>query len=498
MKPHTRASIAAASASLIGVMLATTVASNAQTWSWTYAAQTPNHPLLIARSSVSVSANSVHMEYTVPVANRNIVIESCITDLRDIQGATTIRTQGTRFLLIRFKPSRDASCASGKRPAVALPADDQQYIDGVAAAINKTCCTTARVAAGASAAPSAAQTPAAAASPTPPAASPSPSPPPLRLQDWVESEGLFSFVRIRNLSAARVTITGTATACRPTDSGCGPFSGSLQIDGGKTETVTTITSTDGARTPAFRYRYTASSGTQTASASGASGKSMPAGVSRISAQALRAAQAAALGTLRPASGDVATRPPAGDTATPGVPPRLIKRGSSRLAIGQTGTALVRLTIGANGMPQDATIVSITNEQLIAAAIETAVSSTYAPAMQNGHAVSAKYVATFSFDGEDPALSSIPLWKRPVPSPSAAQGTTPAATDATPLPNAVSPQPVAPSPQPDAPAAPNAGPSPSETPPSEQTPTPSPAQSPASRAGRTATLDGTARSRRSQA
>jgi outer membrane biosynthesis protein TonB len=90
-----------------------------------------------------------------------------------------------------------------------------------------------------------------------------------------------------------------------------------------------------------------------------------------------------------------------------------------LGIGQKGTALVRVSVGANGMPQNATIVKISNPQLVAAALETAVSSSYSPAMRNGRPVSGTYLATFGFDGEDPAVSSIPVWDRtPTPGPSA--------------------------------------------------------------------------------
>jgi TonB family protein len=91
--------------------------------------------------------------------------------------------------------------------------------------------------------------------------------------------------------------------------------------------------------------------------------------------------------------------------------RLLTRGSSRLAIGQTGVAIVRVMVSPDGTPQNAEIIKISNPQLTAAAIETAVSSTYAPALKNGQKVAGKYVATFSFNGEDPATASVPIWKR---------------------------------------------------------------------------------------
>jgi hypothetical protein len=296
MKREWLPATAAANASLCVVMIATMRASEAQTWHWTYVTHTPNTPPVAAQSTVAVSANALRTAYTVPLQHRQVVIESCTADVRDVENAGTIRTHATSYLLIRFKPSRSAACASGRRVAVALPTDDDRYINDVAAAINRSCCSAAH--------------------------------------------GVSSNVQ-------RTTVVAAAAS------------------------------------------------------------------------------------------------PSASLASPLVPARLVKRGSSRLAIGQTGTALVRLTIAANGTPQEATIVTITNKQLSAAAIETAVSSTYVPAQQNGRAVAAKYVATFSFDGQDPALASVPVWKRgPAPSP------VPAAPAAAAVPAAAVPA-AAPSPAADA-------------------------------------------------
>ena len=110
-----------------------------------------------------------------------------------------------------------------------------------------------------------------------------------------------------------------------------------------------------------------------------------------------------------------------------VPPHLLTRGSSNLAIGHSGVARVRVTVAADGTPEQATIVSVTDRAIAAAALETAASSTYAPATKNGKPLSAPYVATFSFTGEDPATSSIPVWRRsplPTPSPSPTPEPTP--------------------------------------------------------------------------
>lgn len=96
---------------------------------------------------------------------------------------------------------------------------------------------------------------------------------------------------------------------------------------------------------------------------------------------------------------------------PDIRPRLLVRGTSSLSIGHRGVARVRVLVGADGTPEQASILSITDRALVPAAIETAVSSTYAPAKKNGRPIAATYVATFTFNGEDPALQSIPVWRR---------------------------------------------------------------------------------------
>ena len=421
MKPHGLQTIAAACLHGGVLFAATTLAADAQTWHWTYVTRTPNSPLLTAQSSVAISGNRVEMSYTVPLQDRQVVIESCRANLHDISEATTIRTSGTSYLLVRFKQT--AVCASGQQPGIALPADDAKLINRVAAAINQTCCTAGAIAAAptpaakptpaASPAPSPAPTAAPAASPSPSSApTPRPSPTPLReaVRNWVENDGIFWFVRLRNAGPAAVAPAGEVFDCRDVAIGCGAFARTV-IAPGATATVATIASTSYGTVPTFTYRYTFAQGPDAVSGSGSSRKRLPSGEARMSAQDVRAAQAFALNQFESPA-------PRATSAASVHPPRLVKRGSSRLAIGQTGTAVVRLTIAPDGTPQEAAIVSVTNKQLTAAAIETAVSSTYAPATQNGRTVEAKYIATFSFDGQDPALSAIPLWKRsPLPAPS---------------------------------------------------------------------------------
>ncbi len=448
MRRNRLRSIAAAGAHVIALLGATALASDAQTWHWTYVTRAPNSPPLTSQSMVSISANTVRMSYSVPLQKRQVVIESCSANVRDLESATTVHTQNATYLLVRLKPAHDAACVSGKRPAVALPTDDENSIAAVVAAINHSCCMVAlgapptRAPGAAPAAsrtpaatptPAATRTPAASATPSPaaPSAAPTPRPSPSAtvaparpaVQAWVENDGLFWFVRMRNLGRAAVTPSGQVFDCRNVDVGCGPFIATELAPRG-TATVAVVATSNHDVTPTFDYRYTVSDGSETVAGSGASTNRPPRTIARMTGPELRAAQGLAIGTFR--------APP--DETAPVVPARLVKRGSSRLALGQSGTAIVRVTIAADGTPQDATVVSMTNKQLAPAAIETAVSSTYTPAMQSGRPISAQYVATFSFTGEDPALSAIPVWKRP-PSPTPAPAPSPAAAAPAPAPAA---------------------------------------------------------------
>ena len=386
------------------------------------------------------------MSYSVPLQKRQVVIESCNADLRDVESATTVHTQSASYLLVRLKPAHTAACASGKRPAVALPTDDERSIAAVVAAINHSCCMVALGAPPAHAPvathpPVATRTPLAPRTPAPtptatptPAASRAPNPAPVAsvtsspaagasaapsprpsssaspvsgrpvVQDWVENDGLFWFVRMRNRSHVAITPAGEVFDCRNVDVGCGPFL-ATQLDPGGIATVAVVATSSHDAAPSFDYRFTVSDGTDTVAGTGTSKKRAPRTNYRMTGPELRAAQGLAIGTFRAPH----------DSAAPVMPARLVKRGSSRLALGQSGTAIVRVTVAADGTPQDVSVVSLTNKQLAPAAIETAVSSTYTPAVQSGKPITAQYIATFSFTGEDPAMATIPVWKRP-PSP----------------------------------------------------------------------------------
>jgi outer membrane biosynthesis protein TonB len=453
---------------LLAAIVATTGVVNAETWQWQYLAHIANSEPLKAQATVAVSQNEITTSYTATIRNRQTVISSCRAALADVEKATAVRTEGQVFFLVQLKPRRAAECSSGREPVAALPGDDFNAVSRVADLVNRSVVRAApsatprrvaaappppspkpkpRVAAVTPSTPAPTPTPTPTPSPTPRAATPAPTPSPtqraaspspvassrialatqrIRVIDWVENEGLFMFVRVHNIGPQPVTIgEGQVWNCKNVDVGCGKIGSGTTVAPHDTVTIATIASTDQRATPSFTYHYAASTGTNVVVHDNTSLKKRPVRYPPMSGQDVRAAEAVALGGLR--------SPGPGQQAPTLTPPRLIKRGSSRLAIGQHGTALVRVLVAANGTPQEATIVSITNRQLSAAAIETAVSSQFTPATKNGQPVAGNYVATFSFDGEDPDLSTVPVWRRvPMPassspSPSASPSSSPSPT-----------------------------------------------------------------------
>lgn len=413
----------------------------AQTWHWDSLTHGADGAPLRAQSTVALTASEVSFSYTAiapgattSARNRQIVIASCRAALSDVARATATRAGGRVFFLIELKPQRPADCNSGKKTIAALPGDDYDQVNRIADAVNHACCSAGGPAATANrrriaaVRPSATPTPGPASSPNPASPAPSASPndrSPIRLQDWTESEGLFVFVRVHNAGNVPVTITdGEVLDCQRVDVGCGAFSRKPVLNAHTTRTVATVASTGQQQAPSFSYRYTAAFGDRSVSRSGSSTKARAARARPITPSESRSAEALVIGGLG--------RPPnaPGPSPIPSTAARLLKRGSSRLAIGQTGVALVRVTVAANGTPTEASIVSITNRRLTAAAIETAVSSTYAPATKGGRPSTADYVATFSFNGEDPATASVPVWRR-VPLPQPSPSPTPIAARVTP-------------------------------------------------------------------
>ena len=426
---------------------------DARTWQWHLTVQTANGSSVVTQSRVELSQRDVMLAYSAEIQQRDVTIAACRTALIDIASAKAVRQNGRAFLVLQLKPQRVSSCNSGNQPVALAPVADDAAATSAVAAIENACCspkallrtTRERHVTVAQASPP---------SPSPlpsPARSPSPAPtsspkPPLQLASWVESEGLFAFVRVANRGAQSVTISsGSIENCRNVDVGCGPSRRGITIAPGEVATIATVMA--GASTgPGFSYRFEAESGAEHRELAGSS-RARPAAVAQpMSAQDVRSAEALAIAALRPGAAAGASPGPTVSAGPAFVDAHLLHRGSSRLGIGQKGEALVRVSLAANGMPQNATVVKITNRQLTAAAIETAVSSTYAPAIRNGRPIAGTYVATFAFDGDDPALSSIPLWKRePLATATAASATAAAPTAAATA--SASPGPASPKPGP---------------------------------------------------
>ena len=428
-------------------------AAAAQTWQWQFTVQPPGAAPVNARSQADLSSADVALTYTARIHDRDVPISSCRANLSDIAEAQTAHHDGRTFLLIKLKPSHAAACDSGSQPIAVMPVTDDASLAHAVAAITRACCTpavagtplpaarrviaispiSARVVAAASPSPSPKPAPSPSPKPAPsPSPKPSPSPSPAaaslpHVTDWIENEGLFAFVRIRNRdNHPAIVANGMIQNCRNVDVGCGRFP-SVTIPGGGTATIASVMSNAQGDAATFTYRYDVQSGALHTTTGGTSVKTGVGWRPPMTPQDVRAAEAVAIAALRgdasPAAGPPSSPAPA-PSPSPAPPAfvdaRLTHRGSSRLGIGIKGVAVVRVNLDASGTPQNAQIVKISNRQLAAAAIETAVSSTYAPAMHAGRAVVGTYIATFQFDGDDPALTSIPSWKRdPSPAPSTA-------------------------------------------------------------------------------
>jgi hypothetical protein len=386
-------------------------AAGAQTWEWPSVVRTADGESVNAESRVVLTSSDLAMTYSASVNNRGVPITSCRASLGDIASVRSMDNGGKLFLIVVLKPQHPAICNSGSQPIALIPITDDANVKAAVTTITRACCQVVAVAASSRATPAPRPT----ASLTPPAISP---------VDWVESEGLFAFVRVRNQDRQPVTIiAGQILNCHDVASGCGRFiDRPLTLAPGAVMTLATVMSGNSGNAATFSYRYQVQSSTARFTKSAVSRRQANDPRTLMSAQEVRAAEAAAIGRISVSSASripSAPRPPRAQRTPaplPFVAPKLVQRGSTRLGIGQRGLAVVRVGIGRNGMAQYATIVSINNRGLVAAALETAVSSMYAPAMRYGRPVDGNYVAEFQFDGSDPALASIPAWKRsPIPS-----------------------------------------------------------------------------------
>jgi hypothetical protein len=425
-------------------------AANAQSWQWQVVVHEANHAPMDAQSRVVLSNRDLSLLYSVRVDQSDVPITTCRAQVGDVANASAVNSTDNPFLYIVFKPGRAADCRSGKQPIMIAPISNNADAKRAVDAINRACCN-APVAVAAIAHKTSPKSVAALPTSSP---QPQPSPPAVPIvDDWVESQGLFNFIRIRNDGAQTVMIApATVENCRGVVAGCGAFRGQLSIGPGATATLLAVMSRNTANPAAFAYEYLARSGTMTTHRSGSWRKRPTSSVSPMSEQEIGSAESVAVaGLAQPAPQSSAPANLSGPQRPQNAPVHLLNRGTSRLAIGQTGSALLRVHVSGSGTPLNVAIVNVSNRAIVPAAIETAVSSTYSPAIRDGRRVEADYVIEFRFDGDDPALAGVPLWKR------------------SPLP-AVSPGPVAAasaSPKPE----PTASPSPHPTPAAAATPAP---------------------------
>lgn len=86
-------------------------------------------------------------------------------------------------------------------------------------------------------------------------------------------------------------------------------------------------------------------------------------------------------------------------------PRLVRPGVAEPVPGKTGVVRIAMLLGPDGSPQDARVLSSTNDDLDDAGIEIAVSSIYAPAVRRRRAVSSAFFVTVSFVSGVPSINA---------------------------------------------------------------------------------------------
>jgi hypothetical protein len=99
------------------------------------------------------------------------------------------------------------------------------------------------------------------------------------------------------------------------------------------------------------------------------------------------------------------RTPAVTSFIPDSGPRLVRPGVSEPVPGKTGIVRIAMLLGPDGSPQDARVVSSTNDDLDDAGIEIAVSSIYAPAVRGRRPVSSDFFVTVSFTSGEPSIDA---------------------------------------------------------------------------------------------
>lgn len=387
------------------LIVATTIAGDARTWSWTYTSHGVNGAG-VASASVTLGSSEVATSNRIPVSGHPDVVYSCSVKLSDVARAIAVST-GAPSLLIQLRAGHAANCQLlGSAQGIVLPADDRATIASVASAINDACCGAAlRTPAPVAAAPSAAA-PRTAHPARTAAARPAPEKPRvvaendglvMSVADWVETDGLFFFVRVQNEGSKPVTVTHEEiSGCIGIQLGCVDANRRFVIDRGGVATVATVAASN-TSSAAFTYRYTAMMPPYSYAGSGSSSKHPPNDAPRISAEQIRVAEASLLGTLAgepPPQAATTQAPPAQNPTTPA---RLVRIGAPEAPVNASGTIQLRVLVDPNGSPEDASILSISNDALADAAMEAAVTSTYAPARRNGKPVSSQLIVNLQFD-----------------------------------------------------------------------------------------------------
>jgi TonB family protein len=404
-----------ACAALTFAVAATAVAS-AQTWNWTYSTAALQSARGPAAASLELTSTEITTSNRIALAGRPDVVYSCHIKLADVSRAIAVHT-GSQSLLIQLKPDRAAACqVIGNAQSVVMRADDGALIDKIAAAINNACCTVAAVPERTivrerpTPAPERETTVAARASekptekPAPEKTTPQPAASSafafMRVDDWIETDGAFAFLRIRNLGNRPIAITGGEVRdCTNADVGCGRIARRTTILPYGVITYATVASADPQKAPSFDYSYSAQMVDYTFDGNGNSSKEAPSGAARMSAEQVRSAEAQALAALRGPNG------PSASVVAQDQPPRVVKPGVAEPVNGKSGQVQVRVTLAPDGSPQDAAIVSSTNDELDDAGVEFAVSSTYAPAIHAGKPVAADLVVTVSFLAGEPSINA---------------------------------------------------------------------------------------------
>jgi hypothetical protein len=346
---------------VLALACASAAAARAQTWEWDVAARGADQTTVPAHARVDLDGGDLFMTYSAQAGDHAVPITVCRARLADVASVQTVTNAGQPFLYVVMKPKHAAQCGASREPVALMPIGTDPSARTAVATI-------------ADAVPRAA--------PAARTSQPAAVRPVRRADTWVERDRWYAFVRLRNPGTTPLVVSdGAVDHCRSVAFGCGRFTQRpIRIAPGSTATLATVMVGSARTHPSFTYWYAARSGARRTTGSGNSDER---GGPRhtISTRELRVTELAAA-ALR------------GTPAT--VAARLVRRGSTHLGRGQRGVARVRVRVGADGLPKDAAIVSVSNHALTAAALEVAVSSTYAPAMRGGRPENAEYLATFRF------------------------------------------------------------------------------------------------------